>query len=172
VKASALLSLAVVAPVIAGYLLSRWFESWQRVARPIGAAVANLTILWIIAVVVGINRDRLQFTDLRLIAALVGLNLLGYAAGYTGGLVLRLDEPMRRALTIEIGMQNAGLGTALVLTLLKDVPGAEAAAIPTALYTFGCMLTGVALARTWALTDDLRGTHAQPAATSEVADEP
>jgi predicted Na+-dependent transporter len=34
----------------------------------------------------------------------------------------------------------------LVLELFKDLP---AAAIPTAVYTFGCMLTGTLLAQWW-----------------------
>ena len=45
------------------------------------------------------------------------LNLLGYAAGFFGGGLLRIDAPMRRALTLEVGMQNAGLGTALAEAL-------------------------------------------------------
>ena len=44
-------------------------------------------------------------------------------------------------------MQNAGLGTFLVLKVFDEQPGA---AIPTALYTFGCMFTGTVLARLWA----------------------
>jgi BASS family bile acid:Na+ symporter len=55
---------------------------------------------------------------------------------------------MRRALTLEIGMQNAGLGTVLAVGLFPDAP---AATIPTAAYTFGCMLTGTLLAQIWAL---------------------
>jgi BASS family bile acid:Na+ symporter len=74
------------------------------------------------------------------------INLLGYTAGWLGGLAMRLPVPMRRALTLEIGMQNAGLGTGLILTLFPDYP---AAAIPTAAYTFGCMLTGTVLANVW-----------------------
>jgi BASS family bile acid:Na+ symporter len=74
------------------------------------------------------------------------INLLGYAAGYFGGGRLKLKQSMRRALTLEVGMQNAGLGTVLVLGLFKDQP---AVAIPTAVYTFGCMLTGTLLAQWW-----------------------
>ena len=51
---------------------------------------------------------------------------------------------MKRALTLEVGMQNAGLGTVLA----ADLFGAEAAIVP-ACYTFGCMLTGTVLARYW-----------------------
>ena len=75
------------------------------------------------------------------------INLAGYFAGYAGGRLLRLPRPMRRALTLEVGMQNAGLGTFLVLKVFNEEP---AAAIPTALYTFGCMFTGTVLARLWA----------------------
>ena len=60
---------------------------------------------------------------------------------------MRLPRAMRRALTLEVGMQNAGLGTFLVLKVFQ---GESEAAIPTALYTFGCMLTGTILARLWA----------------------
>jgi BASS family bile acid:Na+ symporter len=51
---------------------------------------------------------------------------------------------MGRALILEIGMQNAGLGTALAADLFRSQPRVM---IPTALYTFGCMLTGTLLAR-------------------------
>ena len=44
-------------------------------------------------------------------------------------------------------MQNAGLGIMLVLTAF---PGEPEAAIPTAIYAFGCMFTGTILARYWA----------------------
>jgi BASS family bile acid:Na+ symporter len=106
-----------------------------------------LTILWIIAIVVGLNRERLAGFEAAILLALLILNLAGYVAGYFGGGLLRLKQPMRRALTLEVGMQNAGVGTWLVLTVFKDEP---AAAIPPALYTFGCMFTGTILARVWA----------------------
>jgi BASS family bile acid:Na+ symporter len=43
-------------------------------------------------------------------------------------------------------MQNAGLGTTLAMALFED----KSIALPAALYTFGCMLTGTILARVWA----------------------
>jgi BASS family bile acid:Na+ symporter len=74
---------------------------------------------------------------------------------------IRLDEPMRRALTIEVGMQNAGLGAALALKLFPDRPGV---AIAPALFMFGCMLTGTLLARAWAWSDDHRAMLVDDAA--------
>jgi len=136
----------VVLPVVAGHMLSRTFGRWESIARRVGPIVANLSILWIIAVVVALNRDRLADFQWAIIAALLLINLGGYLAGNLGGRLLRLPRPMRRALTLEVGMQNAGLGTVLALEVFKEEP---TAAIPTALYTFGCMFTGTILARTW-----------------------
>jgi BASS family bile acid:Na+ symporter len=137
----------VVLPVVLGYLLSRASAAWENAMRTVGPIVANLTILWIIAVVVGDNRDMLSQMHGRVFGALLAVNIGGYLAGYFGGKLLRFPEPMRRALTLEIGMQNAGLGATLATRLFPDEP---ATALPAALYTFGCMFTGTILARVWA----------------------
>ena len=139
----------VVGPVVLGHLLCRQFERLQQPMKVVGPIIANLTILWIIAVVVAANRERLASVQGPLLWALLVLNLGGYLAGFSGGGVLRLPDSMRRALTLEVGMQNAGLGTVLALRLFPDQP---AAAIPPAFYTFGCMLTGAMLAKLWAMS--------------------
>jgi BASS family bile acid:Na+ symporter len=127
--------------------------------------IANLAILWIIAAVVGLTRDKLAQFDVVIVGALLGVNLLGYTAGYAGGLGLKLDESMRRALTLEVGMQNAGLGAMLATELFSDKPGV---AIAPAMYTFGCMLTGTILARIWAG----RSSHHAPRDESGTKEEP
>jgi BASS family bile acid:Na+ symporter len=146
----------VVGPVVLGHLVCRLIRPVASPVRRAAPALANLTIIWIIAVVVALNRGRLltvfggDVSDAGpMLLTLLALNVLGYAAGYAGGGAMRLDGAMRRALTLEVGMQNAGLGTVLVLDLFKDD---AAAAIPTALYTFGCMLTGTILAQWWSRT--------------------
>ena len=131
-------------PVVVGYLLSRYSQHWRAAAKRLGSIVANLTILWIIAVVVAKSRHELSQMQLNLLWALVLLNIGGYLAGTAGGFLMRLPRPMRRALTLEIGMQNAGIGAVLAGDFFS--PGA---AVAPAFYTFGCMLTGTVLARIW-----------------------
>ena len=135
----------VVLPVVAGHLLSRRFSAWQTAAKRVAAIIANLAILWIIATVVAVNRERMSQLHLNIVWALLAVNVCGYLAGSLGSLLLRLPGSMRRALTLEVGMQNAGLGTVLA----DDYFGEEASIAP-ALYTFGCMFTGIILARIWA----------------------
>lgn len=152
------LSWMVVGPVVVGHFLSRLLPSWQPTALVIGPIVANLTILWIVASVVAWNHGALQTLDWRILMSLITLNLLGFVAGFAGGSIMKLPESMRRALTLEVGMQNAGLGTALVGSLF---PEDNAVAIPTALYTFGCMLTGTILAYTWGRTNKVRESNSE-----------
>jgi len=144
-RTSRTLVLTVVLPVVLGFTIrrfscrvSQWCERWS-------STVANVAILLIIAMVVANNRDRLQQLSLPLLPPLLILNLAGYLTGYGGGWALRFDEPKRRALTLEVGMQNAGLGAALAANMFSP----EASVAP-AIYTFGCMFTGTLLAWGWA----------------------
>lgn len=141
------LLLTVVLPVGAGFALSRYVPGWRRGADRVAPITANLAILWIIAMVVGLNRGSLGHVAPVVLGALLTVNLGGYLAGYLGARALRLSGGMRRALTLEIGMQNAGLGSMVALEYFKHDP---ATAVPCALYTFGCMFTGTLLARAWA----------------------
>ena len=151
----------VVGPVVAGHLLSRASRRWAAWSGRFGAVVANLAILWTIAVTVAGNRENLTHLSGRILPALLALNIGGYLAGYAAGRAMRLPPEMRRALTLEIGMQNAGLGAVLA----KDLFGAAAAMAP-AMYTFGCMCTGTVLARIWAAggSEDESPTTAAPGA--------
>ncbi len=154
----------VVGPVLLGHLLARAWAPLDRWARRWGGTVANLAILWIIAYVVAANRERLLLWEAELWTALLGLNVIGYLGGALGGWLLRLPQPMRRALVLEIGMQNAGLGTVLAAQLF---PQHAAIQLPPALYTFGCMFTGTVLAAYWG--SRARASEVEPVPT---ADEP
>lgn len=136
------LLLTVVTPVLVGFVLSQYFPFWKRLAQATGEILANIAILWIIASVVAQNRETLEHFPLFLILPLLCVNLGGYAAGWLGGKCLRIDTRMSRALIIEVGMQNAGLGTFIARQYFSDFPEA---ALCCAMYTFGCMFTGIVL---------------------------
>lgn len=141
------LILTVVGPVILGRVLCGTFGRLRQMMELVAPLLAPITILWIISVVVAQNRERLGQGVVPVIAALAGINLTGYLVGYWGAAALRYPEGIRRALTIEIGMQNAGLGVVLARTLFPKYP---VAMIPPALFTFGSMVTATLLAQWWA----------------------
>lgn len=143
-----ILATQVVGPVVTGHLLARRFRRLEETMKTVGPVIANLAILWIIAGVVNLNHEKLAQTGGQLAGILIAVNGIGYLAGFTAGTAFRLPDTMRRALTLEIGMQNAGLGAVLAGQLFAEDP---ITSLPPALYTFGCMLTGTVLAQLWAL---------------------
>lgn len=156
--------LFVVAPVFVGHLCSRWSPQARRIAKVAAAPAANLAILAIIAIVVAKTRSSISQTTAGLLAGLVVINVCGYLAGYFSSAAIRTPEKMRRALTLEVGMQNAGTGVVLAQKLFGDE---SAALVPCALYTFGCMLTGTMLATWWHFrpvneTEDLESSPEAP----------
>lgn len=138
------LLLTVVLPVVLGFTLSRLFSWWQKGADRIAEVVANIVIIWLIAAVVTKTGSAILKLTPAAIAGILALNFCGLFAGYFGGKLLKLTPAMRRALTIEVGMQNAGLGTALATLYFADVPEA---ALMCAAYTFECMATGIVVAK-------------------------
>ena len=145
-KMAVTLLLTVVLPVVLGYLIKLRSVTLRQSAKRFASPVATVALLWIIASVVAGNRDRLALVQVSLLGGLLAMNLLGYFGGWMVGRLAKMPASMQRALTLEVGMQNAGLGTALAASLLQ---GDSAAQIPTAAYTFGCMLTGTLVAACW-----------------------
>ena len=159
-KSAVSLVIQVVIPVLLG-LFSQRLSILKQVADRISSHVANISILWVIAIVVAANRQAIQEFPVVLIAGLLLINFGGYVAGQLGGRLLRLDSGMRRALMLEIGMQNAGVGASLAKGLFPDNPRV---ALPCGLFAFGCMTTGTLLAqflrnRTAETEDSLKTTE-------------
>jgi BASS family bile acid:Na+ symporter len=126
----------VVLPVSAGIALRtsrpQMSAAWDRVAT----GLAAVSIVSIILLVVAANRARLAALGPDVAVAMIGLNLTGYALAFAAAKMLGWPKTQRRTLVIEVGMQNAGLGSVLALAHLG-----EAGAVPSALYTALCVVT-------------------------------
>ncbi|TDI97758.1 MAG: bile acid:sodium symporter family protein [Deltaproteobacteria bacterium] len=126
----------VVLPVAVGIALRALRPAlpsgWDRLAT----GLASLSIVLIILIVVATNRNSLAALGPELGLAMLGLNLAGYALAFGVATGLRWPGVQRRTLVIEIGMQNAGLGSVLALAHLG-----ESGAVPSALYTVLCVVT-------------------------------
>ncbi|BBP90082.1 hypothetical protein BsIDN1_37000 [Bacillus safensis] len=70
-------------------------------------------IVLIIAAVVSANKEQILQSGLLIFAVVILHNGLGLLFGYLIAKWCRMDIPSRRAISIEVGMQNSGLGAAL-----------------------------------------------------------
>ena len=70
-------------------------------------------------------------------------NLLGYLCGYLIGIAFRMDLPRKKAVAIEIGMQNSGLATTLAGSAFPDL---SMATVPGAVFSVWHNISGAILA--------------------------
>lgn len=134
----------VVLPVVAGYFIRLKYSDWASKNRDYFAGTAAIAIIIIVAMVVAENSSNLSVKEIAVVFALLITNLSGYAGGYTVPLVLNWDIPQRKTIAIEVGMQNAGLGTVLALGTFG-----KTSAIPPAIYTVLCLITSSILVNLW-----------------------
>lgn len=134
----------VVLPLLAGFAVRALLRSRLEPVLAVFPALSATFIAVICAVVIAANRDFLPQVTAMTLAACVILNLYGLASGYGVARAFNMTLARRRTLSIEIGMQNAGLGVVLALKHIGDE-----AAIPAAIFVFVCIITASALPLLW-----------------------
>ena len=77
----------------------------------------------------------------------VGHNLLALALGYGMGLMLKLPVADRRAVTLEVGIQNSGLGLVILFTFFPEAGGMM---LITAFWGVWHLVSGLTLSQIWA----------------------
>jgi bile acid:Na+ symporter, BASS family len=143
----------VILPIVLGLLLRllvpRLVEYCLNVLPLI--SVAGITAV-VMAVVAG-SQETLLAVGALLLLGVVLHNVLGLCLGYGIARVCRLDVSGRRAVAIEVGMQNSGLSATLATVHFNP-----AAALPAAIFSVWHNVSGSLLASYWSRTP----TEAQP----------
>ncbi|GAB4086580.1 bile acid:sodium symporter family protein [Myceligenerans cantabricum] len=142
----------VLVPVLAGLVLRALAGRFVERLLPYLPLVSVTGIVVVVAAIVAANADAVLSTGLLVALAVVVHNLFGLALGYGAAKVARLDRAARRAVSIEVGMQNSGLAASLAATHFTP-----AAALPAALFSVWHNVSGSALATWWARRPGTRG---------------
>lgn len=120
----------VLVPVVGGLLVRRWCGGLVGRLLPALPWFSVAAIALIVAIVVSGSRDRLAEAGALVMAAVVLHNALGYALGYAVARATRQPVPVRRTVSIEVGMQNSGLAAGLAARYFDP-----ASALPGALFS-------------------------------------
>ena len=105
--------------------------------------VKSMFLCLIVAAVVSHNSAKILSTGLVIFAVVILHNLLGYLCGYLVAALFRMDLPRKKAVAIEIGMQNSGLATTLAGSAF---PGLAMATVPGAIFSVWHNISGAVLA--------------------------
>ena len=133
----------VIVPIGLGLLINKLFGKYTQRIRDALPAVSVTAICLIVAAVVSHNSEKILSTGAVVFAVVILHNLLGYLCGYLIGRLFRMDLPRRKAVAIEIGMQNSGLAATLAGTAFPDL---AMATVPGAVFSVWHNISGAILA--------------------------
>ena len=103
-----------------------------------------VAISLILASVVGGSKSQILQTGLLIFGVVILHNIIGYALGYTFAKLFKLDRADKKAVSIEVGMQNSGLAVSLATVHFNPL-----AAVPGAVFSLIHNISGPILARYW-----------------------
>ena len=134
----------VILPIGLGLLVKRFAPRVSEKAVAYLPALSTLTISTIVFIVIAANAEKLLSSGLIIILVVILHNLCGLGVGYLIGTALRLSPAKRRAISIEVGMQNSGLASSLANLHFAAYP---MAAIPGAIFSVWHNISGGIVAR-------------------------
>lgn len=134
--------MTVVAPLLLGMFLRPRLGQHAANAEIMAPGIAALAIIIICSYAVAANHARIADISFWLVLLVVVLNGLGYLLGWSAAALFGFDQRHKITMSIEIGMQNAGLGVALALKHFEPET-----ALPGALFAVWCILTAAGITR-------------------------
>jgi BASS family bile acid:Na+ symporter len=117
-------------------------ENWMEMVLP---KLSLTSIMLYIIIVAAHNKDTLLSIGPALFVATIAHNLLGFILGWVSAKALRLDDADTRALVIQVGLKNAGVGVGLAYDVLKS----SAAALASLIFGTWMNISGSTLANFW-----------------------
>ncbi len=146
----------VILPIVAGLAVKRLWPRQTEQATSYLPALSSLAICAIVLIVIAANANKLLTSGLVIVIVVMLHNIGGLIIGYIIGRMLRLTSAKRRAISIEVGMQNSGLASSLATLHFATYPMAT---IPGAVFSVWHNISGALVARFFArkeLTDTLK----------------
>ncbi len=141
----------VIIPIALGFIINRFWGKYTEKVSDVLPLISVAAITLIVAAVVSHNAERILETGAIVFVVVILHNVLGYIVGFVLGLVLKLPMSKKKALSIEIGMQNSGLATSLAGSAFPDL---AMATVPGAIFSVWHNISGALLANIYRRLED------------------
>lgn len=149
--------IVTIIPIAIGFGLNVWLGH-KKVFKKIQSCMPGVSVLSLACIVGGVVttvHEPLSENGFFLFALTFGMvfchNTIGYILGYTIGRLANFSTAKKRTISIEVGMQNAGLGTNLAMTFF--VATNPMAVVPCAISCAWHSISGTILANIFAAKD-------------------
>jgi len=137
----------VLLPIVIGLILRTWLKRQVESYIQVMPLVSVIAIVAIVAAIIGGSKAAILQSGLLIWAVVVLHNGLGYLLGFTAARFFKLPYADSKAIAVEVGMQNSGLGVALAAVHFAASP---ITAVPSAIFSLWHNISGPALATYWA----------------------
>lgn len=134
----------VIAPIVVGLIFQRYLPKFTKSTVQYLPAFSSIVIAFVVGIVVSHNADRLLVGGMIVVLVVMLHNLCGLSLGYIIGRLLGLADSKKRAISIEVGMQNSGLASSLATLHFAAYP---LATIPGAIFSVWHNISGALVAR-------------------------
>lgn len=133
----------VIIPIVLGFVINKFLGKFVQKVSKILPMISVVAICLIVVTVVSHNAGKILMTGAIVFVVVILHNLLGYACGYALAHLLKLPMAKKKALSVEIGMQNSGLATSLAGSAF---PNLAMATVPGAIFSVWHNISGALLA--------------------------
>ncbi|MDN8285049.1 bile acid:sodium symporter family protein [Acinetobacter baumannii] len=141
----------VLLPIVIGLILRTWLKRQVESYIQVMPLVSVIAIVAIVAAIIGGSKAAIFQSGLLILAVVILHNGLGYLLGFTAARFFKLPYADSKAIAVEVGMQNSGLGVALAAVHFAASP---ITAVPSAIFSLWHNISGPALATYWASRKD------------------
>jgi BASS family bile acid:Na+ symporter len=138
----------ILLPVALGLGIRSLFKEKVETALEVLPMVSSITIIFIVGIIVAANAESIRGVGLRTALAVMLHNIIGLTLGFYVARLFGMEIPKARAVSIEVGMQNSGLGVALARAHFGAL-----AALPSAMFSVWHNVSGSLLAWWWRKSD-------------------
>jgi bile acid:Na+ symporter, BASS family len=135
----------IIIPIVLGLIINKLIKNGAKWLQTVMPIVSMLGVFMMILVIVSAGRDNLLSIGPLLFIASMVHHTTGYFLGYWSGRLLNLDEATCRTISLEVGMQNAGLASGIAIQMGKVATVGLASAIAAPWMT----ISGSLLANWW-----------------------
>ena len=137
----------VLFPIILGLIARSVLKQKVETYIQVMPLISVLAIVAIVAAIIAGSKTQILESGLLILAVVALHNGLGYLLGFGASRLFKLPYADSKAIAIEVGMQNSGLGVALAAVHFAASP---ITAVPSAIFSLWHNISGPALATYWA----------------------
>ena len=141
----------VLFPIILGLIVRAVLKSKVDSYIQVMPLISVVAIVAIVAAIIAGSKTQILQSGLLILGVVALHNGLGYLLGFWASRLFKLPYADCKAVAVEVGMQNSGLGVALAAVHFAASP---ITAVPSAIFSLWHNISGPALASYWASRAD------------------